>query len=483
MARAAQRTRATRSYDQQCFRVESNTTFADILAPHNALSDVVIDDEARAALLRPSSCGAGDAGAPTSGMRCAGHIHRHVTGFERTPDRVRGRQMDTVELAVGGPWAGYWKDWVEVTPADLESAVQTPCTDRGCVPDTDRKDIFVGYPVPGLAADGASAWVGGVFAHGLENYHWGWRGLLQCEVTWTTDAPLHAAWGDMEADDSATRQSLLTRACVRWEDDGVPMANFTDSNGTTWEFGDENRWCGDWGTYSWMSLAFSFHCSVNGPHVSEIVPTNEQRDAIVAGLEEVYNDPLPDLLRTSFHDAATYSAAPNTTKGGPQGCMRFEHVHGAAGNAGIQFSIDSVGHAIGCGSIDTVSGFADCPFSMADVLQFAGAWSVAAMGGPDATKTLRWGRVDAPYILCQGEQQLAQPDFNGGHKSGFHALGAGGGAGGVAARLAVTFETSRAYFEVSCAVLCCVVLCCVMLCCVVLCCAVLRCVVLCRVVL
>ena len=80
-------------------------------------------------------------------------------------------------------------------------------------------------------------------------------------------------------------------------------------------------------------------------------------------------------------------------------------MHGAAGNSGLQFTIDII-----------TSYFSGDPWSMADLFQYTGALAAQQMGGPSFASSVRWGRPDAPKILCRGEAQLRQPDFNGGHK-------------------------------------------------------------------
>jgi hypothetical protein len=141
------------------------------------------------------------------------------------------------------------------------------------------------------------------------------------------------------------------------------------------------------------------------------------RRYLAAGNFQPSGATYPALLRTAFHDAGTYS--PNETKmvGGANGCIRFEEGHGSAGNNGIAFTIGTAANLVS--RYLTEGGLADTlPFSYADLFQFAGVVAVAEMGGPNATSRFRWGRADAPWLWCQGEIQLALPDFNGGQRRG-----------------------------------------------------------------
>lgn len=113
------------------------------------------------------------------------------------------------------------------------------------------------------------------------------------------------------------------------------------------------------------------------------------------------------MLRIVFHDAAPYSPKDvGLVKGGAQGCMRFEHVQSNEGNTGLQFTIDAIGPAVGCGGIGgPYVQFKSCPWSVADVLQFVGDFASAEMmdwddrdddgSGLDAIVSgLKWGRHD-----------------------------------------------------------------------------------------
>ena len=90
------------AYDTKCVRVLDDTTELDLTATHNQLAGVLslADITVRDALTRPSACGANDAGLAGSGMRCARTIHRAITSLERTPDSIRDRNLDVVELSV-----------------------------------------------------------------------------------------------------------------------------------------------------------------------------------------------------------------------------------------------------------------------------------------------------------------------------------------------------------------------------------------------
>ena len=138
------------------------------------------------------------------------------------------------------------------------------------------------------------------------------------------------------------------------------------------------------------------------------------------------------MLRLAFHDAGTFSKnAATKMRGGPNGCMRFGEIAGANANAGL-------------GSVEAdVRSKTGYEHSHADVFQFAGVVAVAAMNGPDLMESFRWGRVDAPWLLCQGEIAQAMPDHSGGQNAGYHAHG----AAKVQERLAATHQSNKDYFE------------------------------------
>ena len=83
------------------------------------------------------------------------------------------------------------------------------------------------------------------------------------------------------------------------------------------------------------------------------------------------------------------------------------------------------------------------PFSVADILQYAGAVAVEYAEGPSISSDLKWGRVDAGYMFCLGELQLHMPDANGGHEEGaFHV-----GSSNIEKRLEIVFDSTKNYFE------------------------------------
>jgi catalase (peroxidase I) len=126
----------------------------------------------------------------------------------------------------------------------------------------------------------------------------------------------------------------------------------------------------------------------------------EQRQKMELNLYSALNAKLvsaAELLRISFHDAPTFhNDESEGRQGGAQGCMRFEHVHGNAANRGLAFTIDRLPAAIGCHDWQ-------CPFSVADILQYAGSVAVEYTGGPKFSSDVKWGRPDAGYLFCLGE--------------------------------------------------------------------------------
>lgn len=243
----------------------------------------------------------------------------------------------------------------------------------------------------------------GTFAFGLAGWHWGKTGVVQCDVKYSESEPLHQEWNDILVVDMAmTRSTLVTRVCIRWD-----------------TLSDDQKWCGPWGTKSdfHQTLPFGATCSLNGPNVNGFVPTHEQRDAMRNKLYSAFEDKTihtPELLRASFHDASTFSSNDLEVRGGAQGCMQYDHIHGNSANRGLAFFIDHLPGAIGCDNWN-------CPFSVADILQYAGSVAVEYAQGPIFSSTLKWGRVDAPYNFCLGGLQLNMPDANGGHNEGLFA--------------------------------------------------------------
>lgn len=283
---------------------------------------------------------------------------------------------------------------------------------------------------------------------GRPPHSWERRGLIQCDVKYTTSARLHLA------EDGQTRSTLLTRVCVRYEDkDGIENNPLHEWDGIYF-IEDGGTVCGPWGTTSSLGWAFVFRakCTLSGPSVSGIVPTEQQRSNIESGLRAAFASnaiAIHDVLRASFHDAAAYTPDPQAIFGGARGCMRYEHVHGNAPNVGLAFLFEhGLWNAVGCQPAQEYYG---CPelgeqscYSMADILQYAGAVAVEVANGPlGLANEVKWGRVDAPRIFCTGELQLSMPDANGGHKEGANMYG----SSNVDARLQTVFDSTKGYFE------------------------------------
>jgi hypothetical protein len=229
----------------------------------------------------------------------------------------------------------------------------------------------------------------------------------KCELKYSEAEPLHPIWRDETPSNSSTRSTLLVRICNGQE-------------------------CGPWGTESGLQHDQST-CMVAGPNVVPPMPTATQRDKIEEALA-LHTD-LPSMLRLAFHDAATFNSDQDRLVNGPNGCMRFEDIHGNLANMNIGLIIDAYPANMG-----------DHPFSWADVYQFSGLVAVKRLGGPDLTKRFRWGRYDAPYMWCQqGDLALSNtsgPALN--HKIGWETHG----AGRVAERLQTAFDGLQRYFEV-----------------------------------
>mmetsp|Transcript_41726 Transcript_41726/g.49983 ORF Transcript_41726/g.49983 Transcript_41726/m.49983 type:complete len:915 (-) Transcript_41726:159-2903(-) len=427
------------SYDTQCFRVQHDSVFADLTATHNNLGPVSISSDDRADLIRPSNCGGTDSGRDSSGMRCAGAIHRLVTSKYSTPQILKDRNLDFVELSIKNH---EWDNWVALNGNEtLYNAVTQP------------DGVFVGYPIPDNAYKFSGIHVGkGAYAFGLSGWHWGKKALIQCDVRFTDSEPIHTEWGGMSPSKEVIRSTLLTRICARWSGfEGETTVTFIDNQGEVVEFNNVNMLCGDWGTSSTFGNTFPFgaECNLNGPNVVHVIPDEEQRYKMETSIRAAIQQGSvrgADVVRSSFHDAATYTVDPTQTRGGARGCLRFEHVHGNAANEGIAFSIDAIGKSLGCGGIWN-GRFTQCPWSMADILQFSGAVSIDEMGGPKFSSRMSWGRPDDAYIFCQGEMQLRMPDADGGHKKGFNEVGPNGNGTGAVARLKIVFESTRRYFE------------------------------------
>ena len=127
--------------------------------------------------------------------------------------------------------------------------------------------------------------------------------------------------------------------------------------------------CGPWGTTSMIQSSVDAKCTLTGPSVKGIIPTEQERTDIENGLRTAFaagTIAIHDVLRASFHDAAAYTPDPSAIFGGARGCMRFEHVHGNAPNVGLAFFMDYIWDAVGCQPGPA------CSWSMADILQYAG---------------------------------------------------------------------------------------------------------------
>ena len=279
------------------------------------------------------------------------------------PDEVRSRDKNVVELtAVKRGGDDIYEEWVAFNEDDL---AKRAVPHDGGFHDGSR-GYSVGYVVPPdlVDAGGGQTQGGiiigtGVYAHGLGSWapwNWGDGGLVQCEVRYSDDEPLNVDWDGMEAEtgdgdgERKTRSTLLTRVCVRREGEGGP-------DRAVWEgrtFNDDGIWCADWGTTSTANGVFPFfvQCSLSGPSVRGIAPTEEQRERIGDGLRAALGEDgrleAHDVLRASFHDAASYTPDTAALRGGARGCMRYEHVQGNAPNIGLAFLFDHLEGAVGC---------------------------------------------------------------------------------------------------------------------------------------
>jgi hypothetical protein len=320
------------AYDTMCFRILHDTTEVDLQATHNQLPGVfkIDNEEMRKEMTRPSVCGGNDAGEEQSGMRCAGDLHRVITSKQKTPDNIKSRDMNVVELSIKHP---NWEDWVTFDSEEMSgNGVIQEDSIQGA------RGVVIGYEVPAKVVidNGGITTVGkGARGYGLANWHFGKIGNVQCDVRFSEEEPLYQDWGGVTVDTLIKRSTLLTRVCVRWED-------------------DEPLWCADWGTTSdfHQTLAFNARCMLTGPQVEGVIPTVEQRAIMKDGLYNAFQSKIlvtSELLRAAFHDASTYHNDPLQVKGGAQGCMRFEHVHGNAANRGLAFFVDNLPEVINCG--------------------------------------------------------------------------------------------------------------------------------------
>ena len=441
------------AYDTQCVRITENTIDINVIATHNQLPKVLtLDDESvRNELTRPSSCDGNDAGGVDSGMRCARTIHRAITSLERTPEEIRDRNLDVVELSVmknGGD--RNYENYILVDESDITNRAMEITQEGG-------RGYSIGYLIDEVG-DVRSEIGDTVSSSGVYywNVHpWERRGLIQCDVRYTDSAPLHMT------EDGETRSTLLTRVCIRYEDPSASDPKHSFTNGTDQVFfnQDSATICGVWGTTStlgWL-LNVKAKCTLSGPNVSGVVPTEAQRDTIENGLRTAFEAgqghmTSHEFLRASFHDAAAYTPNPASIFGGARGCMRYEHVHGNAPNIGLAFLFEHpLWNAIGCqpgkdfDSGSPENGAQSC-WSMADILVFAGAVASDVSGGPgmgQLASSVKWGRVDAPRIFCPGELQLTMPDATASHKLGANIHG----SSDVNARLQTVHDATKTYFE------------------------------------
>ena len=418
-------------YDQPCYRVTADqeeitmnaagTLSGGRLSPNFPANNgytLKLTPTARAKLVRSKTCGGQD----DSGMRCAGHIHRVVTSEYRTPVPLRDRSADIVQLQLATSWphqtvadTGWQVADVGSFRADsLATDELTPLS--GPIHDHDG-NLFTGYVVPSGSIVGSAteiistavvsktapdAWIGGV--HATPAY--------ACGVKWSATEMLHPSWrcptscaNGRAGASNPTRATLLVRAC---------------------NIGYGASYCGEWGL---SSTHGKVTCSVYGPNVRAPIPDALQLQSLYDSLNTVTHKPA--LLRLAFHDAGTYSANPASIRGGPNGCIRFREIQGANANAGL-------------GGVESdVISKTSYTHSKADIYQFAGVVAVAAMNGPDLRGQFRWGRVDAPWLLCQGEIAQAMPDHSGGQNAGYHKHG----AAAVQERLEETHASNKAYFE------------------------------------
>merc|ERR1712238_514814 len=66
--------------------------------------------------MRPSTCGGNDAGSEESGMRCAGVIHRMVTSQQKTPNAIRSRFLNVVEMSI---LDSHFENWVQFNQSEI----------------------------------------------------------------------------------------------------------------------------------------------------------------------------------------------------------------------------------------------------------------------------------------------------------------------------------------------------------------------------
>lgn len=510
------------SYDTQCVRITKDTKEIDITATHNQLPGIhTLNDNDRSKLMRPSMCGgidAGIGGIDGGGMRCARTIIREITSKERTPTgksisasttasttstNIRDREQNIVELSIKNS-----QNYITIAKQDYDNDRVLLSNDSGY---GNNNDNVIGYNVNENGQDAIITdtsenirTVGtGVLANsnGLVWRGGDRRGLIRCDVKYSKDLLINNEDDDADSDSpSQVVSTLLTRVCVRFEkgeidtgstegeEDEWTWKNDDDNGSTTIQFvQDDDTYCFPWGTTSSTtgSYYFAAKCSISGPNVIgyDRIPSVKQREEMKQRLLTAFNDgsiTIWDVLRVSFHDAAAFTPSPTNTisdgtneseietiiRGGPRGCIRYEHVHGNAPNIGLAQTIDTaLWNAIGCqparddynsnnhyyqpgfdydqnSTTNDIDLMRKC-ISMADAIQFAGAVSIEAANGPSFSHKVSWGRVDAPRMFCTGELQKQMPDSNGGHKEGTMKYG----SSPIKSRLETVYNSTKLYFE------------------------------------
>eukprot|EP00803_Ostreobium_quekettii_P004239 evm.model.scf_428.1 EVM.evm.TU.scf_428.1 scf_428:17482-20213(-) len=105
------------------------------------------------------------------------------------------------------------------------------------------------------------------------------------------------------------------------------------------------------------------------------------------------------FLRAAFHDAGTFNAKNSSLQTGPNGSLQYEA--GEVQNNGLAVGIDVL--------TDLHANLKDmnCPVTMADLIQIAGAEAVATAGGPKMKVEL--GRKDVPKDKIDTMDNLPSP--------------------------------------------------------------------------
>lgn len=162
---------------------------------------------------------------------------------------------------------------------------------------------------------------------GLPGWHWDKKALIQCDVQFTDSEPIHTKWGRISSSTKVIRSTLLTRLYARWLGfEGETTTTFIDNQGEFVEFNNVNMWCGYWGTSSTFGNTFPFsaECNLNGPNVAHVIPDEEQRYKMETSIRAAIQQGSvrgADVVRLSFHDAATYTVDPTWTREGSWGCL------------------------------------------------------------------------------------------------------------------------------------------------------------------